>query len=224
MTRLTGVAALAYHGQMSWDRLKGKFVVLDGPDGAGKSTQVSLLNDVMRKKGLESVMVRDPGGTAIGERIRDLLLDRTYDEMSVRCEVLLYMASRAQLFSEKIEPALKRGQCVICDRWVSSTYAYQAVAGRVGPDLVVKTAESVLDRSWPDLTIILDVPSDLGLQRVGEHLDRMEGKGANFHHRVRRAFLDLADAREDFRVVDGVGPIEAVHQRVREVMESYVTA
>lgn len=209
---------------MKWDRLKGKFIVLDGPDGSGKSTQVRLLTGFIRGQGLTCQAVRDPGGTRIGDQIREILLNKDNTEMSVRCEALLFMASRAQLFSEQIQPALEQQKCVICDRWVSSTYAYQAVAGKIGPELVINLADVALERTWPDLTVIVDLPSDLGLKRIGQYPDRMEQKSHDFHQRVRRAFLSLADTREDFRVVDGSGSIEEVHEEICEVIGGYVNS
>ena len=169
---------------MNWEKVQGKFIVLDGPDGCGKSTQVRLLAEALEQTGIETISLRDPGGTNIGEQIRQILLRNDNQAMSVRCEALLYMASRAQLYEESIKPALAEGKCVICDRWLSSTYAYQAVAGKIGVDWLEQLATASLERSWPDLTIIIDVPSEIGLQRVGPAPDRMEEKSADFHQRV----------------------------------------
>ena len=207
---------------MDWQRLKGRFIVLDGPDGAGKSTQVRLLEGVMSQQGVKVLAVRDPGGTAIGEKIRRILLDERNGAMSVRCEALLYMASRAQLYHEQIATALQEQQCVICDRWVSSTYAYQAVAGGVGSETVLQLAETGLERCWPDLTVIIDLASSIGLGRLSGAPDRMEQKKPEFHERVREAFRELAFGRSDFRVVDGSGTIEQVHGRLCEVLSEYV--
>ena len=209
---------------MKWDKLKGKFIVLDGVDGAGKSSQVELLAGYLSERKVELVTVRDPGGTEIGEQIRQILLREDNLRMSVRTEAMLYMASRAQLYGEMIGPSLEAGRCVLCDRWVSSTYAYQGRAGAVGAKLVLDLAEAGLERTWPDLTIIIDLPVEAGLARVGQTPDRMERKGAAFHRRVREAFLELARAREDFRVVDGSGRIEVVQRAIREVVEDYVNS
>jgi len=216
------LVGLLYPFGMDWQKLKGKFIVLDGPDGSGKSTQVKLLSDLMIDKGVPVLSLRDPGGTRIGEHIRGILLDNGNTDMSVRCELLLYMASRAQLFSQRIAPALSHCECVLCDRWISSTYAYQAVAGKIGPKVVLKVAEAALERTWPDLTIIIDLPSDLGLNRISGTPDRMEQKGNNFHRQVRDAFLELADMRDDFEVVDGSSSIREVHQNICEIIERYV--
>jgi dTMP kinase len=209
---------------MKFDVLQGKFLVIDGPDGAGKSTQAKLLAEFIRQQGVDTLLCRDPGGTRIGDKIRHILLDNDHGEMSVRCEALLYMASRAQLYDERIAPALAAGRCVLCDRWVSSTYAYQAVAGRLGADAVIRIAEASLARTWPDLTIILDLPAEAGLDRLGRSPDRMEQKGSEFHQHVRQAFLELARGRKDFTVVDANGPIEAVQQRLERVVTDYVNS
>lgn len=209
---------------MDRQRLEGKFIVLDGPDGAGKSTQVRLLSEFIERQGVVTLTVRDPGGTRIGEQIRQILLDRSNGDMSGRCESLLYMASRAQLYHECIRPALAEKKCVICDRWVSSTYAYQAVGGGVGTETVLKLAEISLERSWPDLTIIIDMPSRVGLERLSDTPDRIEEKPLEFHQQVRQGFLDLAQNRRDFRIVDGTDTIGQVHQRLCEVILAYVNS
>lgn len=205
---------------MNWEKLQGKFIVLDGPDGCGKSTQVRLLAEALEQTGIETISLRDPGGTNIGEQIRQILLRNDNQAMSVRCEALLYMASRAQLYEESIKPALAEGKCVICDRWLSSTYAYQAVAGKIGVEWLEQLAAASLERIWPDMTIIIDVPSETGLQRVGPIPDRMEEKSADFHQRVRQAFGDLARTHRGFGVIDGTGTIEQVHRRVLELIEN----
>jgi len=158
----------------------------------------------------------------IGGKIREILLDNDHGEMGVACEVLLYMASRAQLWEEKIAPALAQAQCVLGDRWLSSTLVYQGVAGKIGQERVERIARVSLERVWPDLTVILDLPAEAGLGRIERGLDRMEGKGAAFHAKVREGFLTLADGRADFRVVDASGEVKTVAARLQEVIVSYV--
>lgn len=209
---------------MSWSALNGKFIVFDGPDGCGKSTQVRLFKEFMLADGLRPTVLRDPGGTAIGEQIRDILLSAENENISVRCESMLYMASRCQLYSEFISPALRSGGCVICDRWISSTYAYQAVAGKIGSDWVLNLAEAALERTWPDLTVIIDLPGEKGLSRIPGPPDRIEQKPAEFHNKVRSAFLALAESRSDFRVVCGLGSTEQVQKRIQQVVADYVDA
>jgi dTMP kinase len=133
------------------DKLAGRFVVIDGPDGAGKSTQLKLLAEHLRAAGLAVCEVRDPGGTAIGDRIRAILLDRAHGEMAVACELMLYMASRAQLAAEVIRPALSGGQCVLGDRYISSTIAYQG-AGGMDAESVRQAGRIAVGATWPDPT------------------------------------------------------------------------
>ena len=208
---------------MNWAALRGKFIVIDGPDGAGKSTQVKLLSEVMTTNGIEATVVYDPGGTKIGDQVRAILLDNRNAEMSVRCEMLLYMASRAQLYAERIGPALEAGHCVLSDRWVSSTYAYQAVAGKLGCDEMLRVAEAALERTWPDLTVIIDLPSEVGLSRVGATRDRMEDRGESFHRRVREAFLSLAQSGQGgpSLVVSGEGGVQEVHERLLSALAGH---
>jgi dTMP kinase len=203
------------------DRFSGKFIVLDGPDGCGKSTQAKLFVEWLTAQGIPAVGFRDPGDTAIGEKIRQVLLSPEYNAMSTRTELLLYMASRAQLWAEKIAPALEANQCVVLDRWLSSTCAYQGHAGGFGMDKVIKIATDCLEGVWPDLTIILDVDLQTASQRLNRQLDRMEQKGAGYHQRVREGFLQLAEQQENFLVVDASGDIETVHEKIIEVVKGF---
>ena len=201
-----------------------KFIVLDGPDGCGKSTQVRLLVDWLKEQNVPTMSFRDPGDTTIGEKIRKILLSTRHRVMDTRTELLLYMASRAQLWSEKIAPVLREGNCVILDRWLSSTCAYQGLAGGFGIDKVIDIAQNCLERIWPDLTIILDIDAATGLERLPRELDRMEQKGELYHRNVREGFLQLADGRKDFVVVDAAGDIETVHRNVIKKVETFFDA
>jgi dTMP kinase len=192
----------------------GKFIVLDGPDGCGKTTQVKLLAQWLREQSVSFECLRDPGGTAIGEKIRNILLNPDHITMSTTAEVLLYMAARIQLWQEKIAPALKENKCVILDRWLSSTCAYQGYAGGFGIDKVIKIAADALERTWPDLTIILDVDLETSVNRLSSQPDRMEAKPRQYHQKVREGFLELARQRENFMIVDGKGDIETVHNKI----------
>lgn len=192
---------------------------MDGPDGCGKSTQCQRLAEYLQGKGIEVVLGRDPGDTAIGEQIRHILLNPEHGEMDTRTELLLYMAARAQVWTEKIAPALAKGQTVILDRWLSSTCAYQGYAGGFGMEKIVKIATDSLERVWPDLTIILDVDLDTAATRLKSVLDRMEQKGRDYHARVREGFLKLADSQDNMAIVDAAGDIERIHQKVIELVE-----
>ena len=200
------------------EKLAGRFLVIDGPDGAGKSTQVDLLGSWLRDQGAAVTQVRDPGGTAIGDRIRRILLDGGHGEMSVECETMLYMASRAQLVAEVVRPTLAEGRCVLSDRYISSTVAYQG-AGGMDPGAVSAVGEVAVGGLRPDLTIILDVSTRKGLARLTGQPDRMEAKGHQFHARVRKLFQEQAkeDARR-FALVDAGGTVDQVHQELRQTI------
>ena len=199
-------------------KLQGKFIVLDGPDGCGKSTQAQLLAQSLQDQGVPTSRFRDPGDTDIGEKIREILLNPEHLAMGTQAEVLLYMAARAQLWAEKMAPALAQNQCIILDRWLSSTCAYQGYAGGFGIDKVIKIATDCLERPWPDLTIILDVDLKTASQRLNRQLDRMEAKGDGYHQRVRKGFLQLAKEHEKYLVVDAAGEVEAVHEKILQLI------
>jgi len=206
---------------MNAKKLVGKFIVIDGPDGCGKTTHAKLLAEWLGKQSVPTVSFRDPGGTAIGEKIRQILLSREHSTMSTAAEVLLYMAARAQLWQEKIAPALKENKCVVLDRWLSSTCAYQGYAGGFGMRNVINIAETCLERPWPDLTIILDVDLETAAKRLKRSRDRMEQKGDDYHEKVRQGFWKLANKRKDFALIDATGDIETVHEKVVEVAKRF---
>lgn len=179
------------------DKLRGKFIVLDGPDGAGKTTQLQLLADRLEADGLSVRRVRDPGGTAIGEQVRKILLSPDSGEIAPDCEMVLFMASRLQLVAEHIRPAIEAGHVVLCDRFVSATVAYQGTSG-VAADRIIKIWQVAGEAFWPDLTVILDLPPETGLRRVAERngtgaADRMEQRPDAYHRRVREIFAALGD-------------------------------
>lgn len=202
-------------------RLRGRFIVFDGPDGSGKSTQLKRFVDAAHAAGVSVCEVREPGGTRVGERIREILLDPIHDEMSLRCEMMLYMASRAQLVEEKIRPAVAKGELVIADRYVSSTLAYQGTAGGLAYDDIVAVAKAACRDAWPDLVVIFDVDTATAATRLNPLLDRMEQKGDAFHRRVREGYLD--QARRDpkgYAVVDASkGPDEVTAALMKTLRE-----
>ncbi|MHC4111589.1 MAG: dTMP kinase [Planctomycetota bacterium] len=200
------------------NKLRGKFVVLDGPDGCGKTTQAKLLTQWLSEQGVPTETFRDPGDTAISEKIRQILLNPEHIAMSTAAEVLLYMAARTQLWEEKIAPALTRKKCVILDRWLSSTCAYQGYAGGFGINQVMKLAIDSLKMPWPDLSIILDVDLETSANRLSNQPDRMEAKPRQYHQKVREGFLMLAYRQKNILVVDAAGEIETVQKKILQLI------
>jgi dTMP kinase len=211
----------AMSGDHGWlTQLAGKFIVFDGPDGSGKTTQFRRFAQLVRSAGLTVCEVREPGGTAIGEQIRQVLLDPDHDEMALRCEMMLYMASRAQLVAEKIRPAKQRGELVLADRFVSSTLAYQGTAGGMDVKQIMSVARVAIGDCWPDLVVIFDVDERAAAMRLNPLLDRMEAKGAAYHARVRRGYLDQADADPDRHlVIDATPDAQAVFANLCEQLK-----
>ncbi len=191
-----------------------QFVSLEGLDGTGKTTQAALLVDALRARGREVVAVREPGGTAVGERVRELLLDPAAS-IAPWAEALLYAAARAQLVDEVIAPALERGAVVVADRYVDSSLAYQGVARGLGVDRVLAVNESATAGAWPDRTLLLELPQDAAAARRDPSPDRIESERDGFHAAVAEGFAQAA-ARfpERVRRVDASGTREQVAARV----------
>jgi dTMP kinase len=203
-------------------KFAGKFIVLDGPDGCGKSTHCKLLAAWLGRQGVKVEIFRDPGDTAIGEKIRQIFLNPENIALDTTAEIMLFMASRVQLWNEKIAPALIDDKCVVVDRWLSSTCAYQGKAGGFGVDKIIQIAEDCLEKPWPDLTVILDIDLQIAAQRLDRDLDRMEQKGLEYHQKVRQGFLELAEKLEGFAVVDTSGMVENVSEKIIEVVENSI--
>jgi dTMP kinase len=170
----------------------GFFLVLDGPDGGGKTTQAERLADWLRGRGFDVVSCRDPGGTALGNRLRAILMERDSVPLSMRAEMLLFMASRAQMVEEIVRPALASGHVVVCDRFLLATIVYQGFAGGLDPLEVADVGRSATGGLLPDLTIVLDVDPRTARERVGAGRDRIEDRSASYHEQVRGAYLEAA--------------------------------
>jgi len=199
----------------------GKFIVLDGPEGAGKTLQVERLIQSLRRAGRQATAVRDPGSTPVSERIRDILLDKRLPEMDVRTEVFLYMASRAEMVARIIRPALQVGLVVVSDRFVSSTAAYQGAAGGVDAALIWELGRIACGGIEPDLTVILDLDVEAGFARREQQRqrDRIELKAREYHEKVRQGFLAMARERPDrFAVVDAARPPDDVARDIEEAV------
>jgi dTMP kinase len=210
--------------------LAGKFIVFDGGEGCGKSTQARLLHDELEAGGQSVLLVHDPGTTRVGKLIRGILLDPENVDIAMRCEMLLYMAARAQMMSELIEPALARGKVVLCDRFVSSTLSYQLGGDGLTAEEIRSVGEAAIKGRWPDLTLILDMPVEASFMRVKpkfvlpfpspfqpvEVQDRIEQRPTAYHQQVRVNYLSQArNNPERYRVINADRDLEAVRADVR---------
>lgn len=201
--------------------MKGIFISMEGPDGSGKSTQIDLLTKYLESRGYEIVVTREPGGNAISEAIREIILNKDYTEMSYMTEALLYASARAQLVSEVIKPALDEGKAVISDRFVDSSAVYQGMARGLGVDNVYKINEFALQGIMPDITIHLDLPASVGIARKKNQaeLDRMELETLDFHERVAEGYRKLATlSPERIHTIDAQLPVEEIHHMVVELV------
>lgn len=199
--------------------LSGQLIVLDGPEGAGKTTQAERLVAHLRGLGREAAAVRDPGSTPVSERIREVLLDPRLGEIDVRTELFLYMASRAEMVARVLRPALEAGRTVVADRFVSSTVAYQGYAGGLDPEVIWEVGRVACGGVEPALTVLLDLEVPEGFARLTRKHDRMESKDRAFHEKVRRGFLEMARERPDrFTVVDASRPPDDVARAIAEAV------
>jgi len=204
----------------------GRFITLEGGDGAGKTTQVELLTAWLEAHGRTVVRTREPGGTELGQRIREMVLHER-GHVAPRAEALLYAADRAHHVETVVRPALLRGDVVLQDRYIDSSVAYQGVARGLGAERIRSVSEWAADGLVPDLTVLLDLDVTVGRARVaaarGDTFDRLESEAATFHETVRRAFLDAAAAEPArFLVVDAAAPTDDVQRAVRTAVGALV--
>jgi len=191
------------------------FFSFDGVDGVGKSTQIRLLAEALRQQGREVVTCRDPGSTALGERLRDILLNHHGTPIHRRSEMLLYMAARAQLVEEVIRPELAAGKTVISDRYLLANVVYQAHGGGLSADDVWEVGRVTVAGVMPRLVFLLDMPAERAAQRINRQPDRMEAQGLAYLERVRQGFLiEAALFPDQVAVINADQPIEAIHAEV----------
>lgn len=197
------------------------FITFEGVDGAGKGTQLRLLLEYLQEKGVNHIFTREPGGTPLAERIREVVLDPAHKGMSVVTEALLFAAQRADHVANVIRPALEAGQNVICDRYVDSSIVYQALAGGLPYEFVTGINEMATGGLKAHRTIMLDVPPDVAQARRGVNgPDRIEQKDEWYHQQVREGYLELARAEpRRFRIVDASGSVESVQTQVRKLVD-----
>ncbi|QXH55311.1 dTMP kinase [Pseudomonas maumuensis] len=197
--------------------MSGLFITLEGPEGAGKSTNREYLAARLREQGVDVVMTREPGGTPLAERIRELLLDPSEEVMAVDTELLLMFAARAQHLAEVIRPALARGAVVLCDRFTDATYAYQGGGRGLSVERIAILESFVQGELRPDLTLVFDLPVEVGLARAAARgrLDRFEQEGQAFFEAVRQAYLQRAGQQpQRYRLLDAAQPLSAVQQAI----------
>lgn len=198
--------------------MQGLFITFEGPDGCGKTTQMKLLAEYFKKKGKEVVLTREPGGKGLGEKVREILLN--YDgEVSDRCESFLFLADRAQNIDIIVNPAVKEGKIVLCDRHIDSTVAYQGYGRGLNIDRINMLNNLATNGKKPDLTLVFDVDVETSMKRVGKEKDRMESAGIDFHNRVRKGYLELAKQEpKRIKVLDATKSIEEIHKDVINIL------
>ena len=202
--------------------MKGRFITIEGVEGVGKSTNISYIERFLKSRDIEFVSTREPGGTALAERIRDVLLDKAESSMDPMTELLLMFAARKQHTEELIKPALERGEWVICDRYTDSSYAYQGGGRGLDSKIISKVEKLTLGSFKPDLTIVLDLPVKKGLARAGNRgeLDRFELESEKFFKRVRATFLARAKTHKRYHVINASRSLSAVQGKIGAALTS----
>lgn len=221
-TRLAQHHPLTLQPRLRKVERRGAFVAFEGVEGSGKGTQIQLARDYLESQGFEVLVTREPGGTELGERLRDALLESNIGTIEPRAEALLFSAARAQHVASVIRPALEGGRVVLCDRYIDSSLAYQGAARGLGEPDVLSLNVWATQGLFPDLVILLNVEPEAGLARAGEDRDRIEAEDDTFHAKVADAYAHIAEEHpERVVVVDASGPPPAVHERVKEALAKF---
>lgn len=207
--------------------MKSLFVTFEGPEGAGKSTVLQRIANRLLDEGIEHITTREPGGIEIAEKIREVILNPAHTAMDERTEALLYAAARSQHFFEKVEPALKLGKLVLCDRFIDSSLAYQGYARGIGIDEVLSINEFAIGKRMPNVTILFDLDPAIGLARIHAHnereINRLDVEGLAFHHKVREGYHQVVRRYpERIQVIDAGQPIEQVIEDVWNIFKRLV--
>ncbi|CED99899.1 Thymidylate kinase [Caldibacillus thermoamylovorans] len=205
--------------------VKGTFITVEGPDGAGKTTVLNIIAEELAAEGYPIVQTREPGGSPIAEKIRQIVLDKKHTEMDPRTEALLYAAARRQHLIEKIIPALEKGNIVLCDRFIDASIVYQGFARKIGIDEVLKINRFAIENTMPDLTIYFDIEPKIGLERIQKHrqgeMNRLDLETMEFHKMVREGYLQLLDRFPDrIKKVMADRPIEEVKTEAKKLILS----
>ena len=205
--------------------MSGLFITLEGTDGSGKTTQINRLKEYFSEKGYRVVCTREPGGTPIGEKIREIIIDKNNSEMANITEALLYAAARAQLVNEVIEPVLKDGGVVISDRFLDSSLVYQGFARGMGENFIKNINRAVVNSLEPDITFLLKLKPEDSIARKSKQaeLDRLEAEKANFHQRVFDGYISLARRnKERIKIIDALKTEEDIHNEILNHIESFM--
>jgi dTMP kinase len=204
---------------------KGTFITVEGPDGAGKTTVLNIIAEELAAEGYPIVQTREPGGSPIAEKIRQIILDKKHTEMDPRTEALLYAAARRQHLIEKIIPALEKGNIVLCDRFIDASIVYQGFARKIGIDEVLKINRFAIENTMPDLTIYFDIEPEIGLERIQKHrqgeMNRLDLETMEFHKMVREGYLQLLDRFPDrIKKIMADRPVEEVKTEAKKLILS----
>ena len=199
---------------------KGLFITFEGADGCGKTTQMKLFAEYLKKQNIDVILTREPGGKGLGEKVREILLN--YDgPVSDRCESFLFLADRAQNIDIIVNPAVSQGKVVLCDRHIDSTVAYQGYGRGLDIVRINKLNEIATNGKKPDLTFVFDIDVETSMKRVGKEKDRMESAGIEFHNRVRKGYLELAKQEpQRIKVLDATKSINEIHKGVIAIWEA----
>ena len=203
--------------------MKGKFITVEGIEGVGKTTNIEFIHQQLLAAGRDVIVTREPGGTPLGEAIRGLLLNPAYTGMDSKCELQLMFAARVEHLAQVIWPALNRGQWVLCDRFTDATYAYQGGGRGIDTGVIARLEDLVQGDFRPDITLLLDVPVEVGLARAGQRSspDRFEQEQVEFFERVRHCYLQMAkDYAGRYRVIDASQPLAQVQNQLKYVVQT----
>jgi len=207
--------------------MTGKFITVEGIEGAGKTTCMQVVTDVIEQQGISAIHTREPGGTDLGEDLRNLLLGHKHTGMSDDAELLMMFAARAEHIAQKIKPALDAGNWVLCDRFTDATYAYQGYGRGISLEKISGLENWVQGELRPDLTLLMDLPVEMGMERAGKRSapDRFESEAWDFFERIRQGYLSIAAEQSSrVKVIDASQDLHDVQEKVRAAIEAFVNA
>ena len=206
--------------------MRGRFITIEGTEGVGKTTNIEYIKQWLDTNHISFVSTREPGGTPLAEEIRELLLANREEKVCRKAELLMMFAGRAQHIDQVIEPQLAAGNWVLCDRFTDATYAYQGAGREMGSELIASLETMVQASMRPDLTLVLDVPVELGLERAGKRSepDRFELEKTDFFNRVRNAYLSMAEQNpQRYKIIDASKTLEVVQQQIAYTLNNFLT-